>query len=64
MGSWLAFQRVEVDIPIHPISRPVQAPESGLMFACQFNKSGRIVHCKADSLTSDAGIIPIGLVKL
>ncbi len=64
MGSCATLKRSETPIPIHPVTHPMQDPKSNLLFACQFNKSVKVVRSKTDNLTSDAGVIPMRLLMV
>ncbi len=64
MDSCATLNRLETPIPIHPVTHPIPDPKSNLLFACQFNKSAKVVRSKTDNLTSDAGVIPMRLLMV
>ncbi len=64
MDSCATLNRLETPIPIHPVTHPMPDPKSNLLFACQFNKSVKVVRSKTDNLTSDAGVIPMRLLMV
>ncbi len=64
MGSCATLKRSETPIPIHPVTHPMPDPKSNLLFACQFNRSVKVVRSKTDNLTSDAGVIPMRLLMV
>ncbi len=58
------LNRLETPIPFHPVTHPMPDPNSNLLFACQFNKSVKVVCSKTDNLTSDTGVIPMRLLMV